>query len=478
MAEAIRLEKSILKALKTSAANEWLSLTTLTTLGNLVREVDSSAAPSSIPELVDALLYLTEQGLLSIRQRDHGTGPVPFDEKRANDEAYKSLFFGEGAFELKLTHKGRRTLGDEGYEAPKNATPFARQPSGGPNVDSALTDGKDRHKLPRTAIVLNVLIASPSDVSEEREIVTSAVHAWNAAHYPNTGIMLNPIRWETHSFPASGDRPQAIVNRQIVDEGDFLIGIFGNRVGTPTGEAQSGTIEEIERFRKAGKYVALYFSTADVPRDADRDQLTALEDYQRERRKDTLYSTFGRSEELRQLVSQHLPHIVSEVHKTLRSSHQLEGLEEELHSTEARAEHQLSRIKSGDTRIRNPQIKAEFLGEYPDDGPTLWLTADREISLSQLDYLDLHEAKVHSDKLELEGQDFRIPVDHAKLVKVNNLMRSNGRPFRMKFRAEITCNGRAITHVIPVIVEPSMKLIKGTMTWFMKIVGSTTGYAL
>jgi hypothetical protein len=98
--------------------------------------------------------------------------------------------------------------------------------------------------------------------------------------------------------------------------------------------------------------------------------------------------------------------------------------------------------------------------------------------LSQLDYLDLHEAKVDSDKLELEGQDFRIPVDHAKLVKVNNLMLSNGRPFRMKFRVEITCNGRAITHVIPVIVEPSVKPIKGTMTWFMKIVGSTTGYAL
>src|SRR5258708_32924 len=101
MAEAIRLENSILKALKTSATNQWLSLTTLTSLGNSVREVDSSA-PSSIPELVDALLYLAEQGLLSMRQRDHGTGPVLFDGKRANDETYKNLFFGQGAFELKL----------------------------------------------------------------------------------------------------------------------------------------------------------------------------------------------------------------------------------------------------------------------------------------------------------------------------------------------------------------------------------------
>jgi len=31
-------------------------------------------------------------------------------------------------------------------------------------------------------------------------------------------------------------------------------------------EAQSGTIEEIEEFRKTGRYVALYFSNAPIPR--------------------------------------------------------------------------------------------------------------------------------------------------------------------------------------------------------------------
>ena len=73
--------------------------------------------------------------------------------------------------------------------------------------------------------------------------------------------------------------------------------------------------------------------------------------------------------------------------------------------------------------FRNPQLKSEFLGEYP-DGPILWITADREIMLTQLDYLDLHEAKIDSDKTELSGQDFRLPIDHAKLVRINNLMHS------------------------------------------------------
>ena len=125
--------------------------------------------------------------------------------------------------------------------------------------------GTDVGRQPVKATILNVLIASPSDVSAQRNAVESAIQEWNANHHAETGVMLQAVRWESHSYPASGDRPQAIINQQIVDQGDFLIGIFGNRLGTPTGAAQSGTIEEIEQFRKAGKHVALYFSTADVP---------------------------------------------------------------------------------------------------------------------------------------------------------------------------------------------------------------------
>ena len=235
---------------------------------------------------------------------------------------------------------GFYSVSDEGYEALKN-------PESSPIREES---AKAAQGTLRTAIVFNVLIASPADVSEERDAVTAAIHAWNASNYSTTGIMLNPVRWETHSFPESGDRTQSIVNRQIVDEGDFLIGIFGNRLGTPTGAAQSGTIEEIERFRKAGKHVALYFSTADVPRNADRDQLAALEKYQRERAKDTLYFTFSNATELRILVTQHLPRIVAEVDKQLRSTNQLEGLEDELKSTRQHSGQRLQGVVDQTTR--------------------------------------------------------------------------------------------------------------------------------
>jgi hypothetical protein len=187
------------------------------------------------------------------------------------------------------------------------------------DTTTANSDGNAKRE-PVKATILNVLIASPSDVPTERDAVESAIHEWNANHHTETGIILLPVRWETHSYPGSGDRPQAILNKQIVDSGHLLIGIFGNRLGTPTGKARSGTIEEIEEFRKTGRYVALYFSGAAVPRDADCNQLEALEQYKKQRQQDTLYSMFNTADELRRLVTQHLPKIVPEVYERVRAA--------------------------------------------------------------------------------------------------------------------------------------------------------------
>lgn len=179
--------------------------------------------------------------------------------------------------------------------------------------------GNLEKRKPVKATILNVLIASPSDVPAERDAVESAIHEWNANHHAQTGIILLPVRWETHSYPASGDRPQAILNKQIVDSGHLLIGVFGSRLGTPTGKAQSGTVEEIEEFRRTGRYVALYFSCTQVPSGADTNQIEALEQYKKERQQDTLYSTFATADELRRLVTQHLPKIIPEVYERVRA---------------------------------------------------------------------------------------------------------------------------------------------------------------
>ena len=110
------------------------------------------------------------------------------------------------------------------------------------------------------ARVFNVMIASPSDVASERSVVREVIYDWNAVHSERENIVLLPVGWESHSSPEMGDRAQAIINEQTVDKCDLLVGIFGTRIGTDTGEYPSGTIEEIETHIDSGKPAMLYFS--------------------------------------------------------------------------------------------------------------------------------------------------------------------------------------------------------------------------
>jgi len=174
--------------------------------------------------------------------------------------------------------------------------------------------------MPRQSNVLEVLIASPSDVPQHRDVLEDVIKHWNSINSRSLGITLLPVRWETDSYPQAGDRPQALLNRQLVQHGDILIGVFWHKLGTPTGKAPSGTAEEIDEFRKAGKPVALYFCEAPVPFDHDPKQLEDLKNYRESLQSDFLYSTFTTAEQLWQLASTHLPKIVHEVTKASAKS--------------------------------------------------------------------------------------------------------------------------------------------------------------
>jgi hypothetical protein len=102
--------------------------------------------------------------------------------------------------------------------------------------------------MPFNAATYRVLIASPSDLAEEREAATMAINDWNAQHAAAEGIVLLPVKWETHARPQSGTRPQEAINTQIVQGCDILIGMFWTKLGTRTGVADSGTVEEINQF--------------------------------------------------------------------------------------------------------------------------------------------------------------------------------------------------------------------------------------
>lgn len=128
--------------------------------------------------------------------------------------------------------------------------------------------------------VYRILIASPSDVEEERKVAVRVIQEWNDLYSYSRKVTLLPLRWETHTAPEYGTRPQEVINRTIVDQCDLLVGVFWTRLGSPTGEADSGTLEEISRVGDAGKPVMLYFSKAGIDPDLlDLRQVQKLKDF-------------------------------------------------------------------------------------------------------------------------------------------------------------------------------------------------------
>jgi hypothetical protein len=137
--------------------------------------------------------------------------------------------------------------------------------------------------MPYEARVLKVMIASPGDVSAERQTIRDVLTEWNHIHSEDRGLVLMPIGWETHSSPTMGDRPQAIINKQILSNCDLLVAVFWTRIGSPTGVAVSGTVEEIQEHLNAGKPAMIYFSSAPVrPDSVDEKQYAALKEFKQE----------------------------------------------------------------------------------------------------------------------------------------------------------------------------------------------------
>lgn len=158
-----------------------------------------------------------------------------------------------------------------------------------------------------SAKVFNVMIASPGDVESERAIIRDVLYEWNAVHSNSRNIVLLPIGWESHSSPEMGGKPQEIINNQILDKCDFLVGVFWTRVGTPTSEYASGTVEEIEKHIESGKPAMLYFSSQPVAIDSvDIKQVQELKKFKESCQSRGLYEGYDSHSDFKEKFYRHL----------------------------------------------------------------------------------------------------------------------------------------------------------------------------
>jgi uncharacterized protein (DUF1330 family) len=173
-------------------------------------------------------------------------------------------------------------------------------------VGTAVPASQER-PLSYQAATYRILVASPGDLVAERVAIPEVIHAWNAEHSEAESLVLLPVLWESHAVPEMGDRPQAIINKQLVENCDVLIGAFWTRIGTHTGLAESGTVEEIEEFIKAGKPVLLYFSSVPVALDSvDQDQYSRLKEFRKKVEAGGLVQAYESIPDLRDKLGRHL----------------------------------------------------------------------------------------------------------------------------------------------------------------------------
>ena len=175
--------------------------------------------------------------------------------------------------------------------------------------------------MSQTQTSLQVFVASPSDVAEERKILESVVREINRTANDAHNIILKLLDWETDSRPGfRKEGPQDVINQQIGNDYDIFLGIMWGRFGSPTPRAESGTEEEFDlafsRWEKSPESLEImfYFKDAGIPpSELDPKQLAQVHAFKKKiSALGGLYHEFQDAEDFRTEVSAHLRGVIQD----------------------------------------------------------------------------------------------------------------------------------------------------------------------
>jgi hypothetical protein len=166
------------------------------------------------------------------------------------------------------------------------------------------------------ATVYRILITSANDVIAEQKTIQEIISWWNATYSSKLKALLLPFMWEAHLVQELRVSPKVRSNIPIAKDCDILIGAFWTRIGIDTGFAESGTIEVIKEFRKAGKPVILYFSSVPVvPSSIDLKQYETLMNFMNDCLKQGLVERYDSTLDFREKLSKKIASKMLEIHK-------------------------------------------------------------------------------------------------------------------------------------------------------------------
>ena len=165
--------------------------------------------------------------------------------------------------------------------------------------------------MPTTVREHRCLLISPSDASDERELIEKTATEWNNSVGQFHQLQIRIRRWEADVAPDLRSPGQEVINREIVEEADFGIAVFRLRLGTPTGRFRSGSLEEIEELSKAGKRVLVYLYEGPFEKkEIDHQQLGQLDEEETRLWEKGLVASYDSLEDLQEKVRLHLSQIL------------------------------------------------------------------------------------------------------------------------------------------------------------------------
>lgn len=156
------------------------------------------------------------------------------------------------------------------------------------------------------ANVYKIMIGAPSDIKEEVNIAIDVIYHWNNINTEKQRIVLLPLHWSISAYPMTGIHPQKAINKQVVNRSDLLICIFGAKLGTPTNDYASGSVEEIEEHLKEGKPVMIFFRQALNVNDIDIEQISRLQDFKKSIGQKALYIEYNSVDDFERILKDKL----------------------------------------------------------------------------------------------------------------------------------------------------------------------------
>ncbi|MXM63283.1 hypothetical protein GR925_07420 [Streptomyces sp. HUCO-GS316] len=157
-----------------------------------------------------------------------------------------------------------------------------------------------------------VILIAPDDVESELEALRAVIEQANQLRPRERLTVWN---WRTDATPGMHlDGPQGLTDQQMrISEADLVIAVFWSRLGTPVGDAESGTAHELDlawrSWMATGKpTVWIYFSKSNIPQPAykDPEQFPQLDSFKKALPKEQTFSEFESVEELQRDFTKHL----------------------------------------------------------------------------------------------------------------------------------------------------------------------------